>query len=159
MSRVRRIFLKFCRENICHWIILSQPYSGGMRMKLCSPTNCSCPWDNILLTVNKSKFIARIYGFSGPTVICLSEFSNHNSRTKCKICSKLTMLVSLLLFLNIFDMLFRCFYCWLWTCNCRKEYNQWNPNSREKQYYWTLNLSIHFRVGYSSQSPLRWGFL
>ena len=45
----------------------------------------------------------------------LFKFSNTNSRINCKICSKLTteasdvILVSLLLTLNIFDVLFQCF--------------------------------------------------
>ena len=29
------------------------------------------------------------------------------------------VLVSLLLTLNILHILFQCFWCWLWTCNCR----------------------------------------
>ena len=47
-------------------------------------------------------------------------------------------------------MLFKCFNCWLWTGKCQTKYNQWSPNTRKKQYYRTLNLSIHFRVGYRS---------
>ena len=29
--RVRSIFLKLCRENFCHWIIILQPYVGRMK--------------------------------------------------------------------------------------------------------------------------------
>ena len=49
--------------------------------------------------------------FLGPTGIYLFKFSNDNSRIKCEIGSKLTfeapdlVLVSLLLTLNVFDIL------------------------------------------------------
>ena len=36
------------------------------------------------------------------------------------------ILVSLLLTLNIFLTLFQCFYCKLWTCNCRLGSNSYN---------------------------------
>ena len=63
----------------------------------------------------QNKFIVWNYSFSGPTGIYLLEFSNINSRIKCEICSKLTIeapdvvLVSLLLTLNMFGTLFKCF--------------------------------------------------
>ena len=79
-----------CYENFCHWIILSQPCVGWLIMKICSPTNCPSPLDNIFLTVTKNKFLVWNYSFSGTTRIYLFELRNYNSRTKCKICLKLT---------------------------------------------------------------------
>ena len=61
--------------------------------------------------VTEDKFVVWNFCFSGPTSLYLFEFSNTNSRTKCKICLKLkievadVVLVSFLLTLNIFDML------------------------------------------------------
>ena len=48
-----------------------------------------------------------------PAGNCLFKVENRNTRTSCKICSKLpgVVLVSLLLTLNIFHTLFQCFYC------------------------------------------------
>ena len=65
---------------------------------------------------------------SYPIGFYLLKVNNENSRTLCKICSKLTtktperyvinyVLVSLLLHLNILHKLFWCFICWLWTKN------------------------------------------
>ena len=53
------------------------------------------------------------------------KVNNKKTRTRCEICSKRrsgVVLVSLLLTLNIFHTSFLCFYCWLWTCNCRLGY-------------------------------------
>ena len=76
-----------------------------------APTNFPSPEDNIFLTVNENKFVLN-YHFSGPTRIYLIKFSNISSTIKWEMCLKLTIkvpdivLVSLLLTLNIFDMLF-----------------------------------------------------
>ena len=60
-----------------------------------------------------------------PAGIYLLKVNNRNIRTRCEICSKLTIkatvnvvLVSLLLTLNIFHTLLYCFYCWLWAVKC-----------------------------------------
>ena len=64
-----------------------------------------------------------------PAGIYLIKVNNRNTRTRWKICSKLAkrhqndangvVKMSLLLTLNIFHILFQCFYCELWTCNFR----------------------------------------
>ena len=52
-----------------------------------------------------------------PVSIYLLKVNKRNTRTRCEICSKLTIkmperiLVSLLLTLNIFHFLFKCFFC------------------------------------------------
>ena len=77
-------------------------------------------WKQIYCLVLSFLILKRIYLF---------EFSNINSRIMCKISLKLTIeasgvfLVSLLLPLNIFDVLFWCCcFCWLWTCIWLMEY-------------------------------------
>ena len=79
-------------------------------MKIYSLTNFSLPQGNVFFKVTE-KNIVQNYCSSGPTSNHLFEFSNINSRIKCKICSKLTTetpdvaVVSLFLTLNIFDKL------------------------------------------------------
>ena len=55
--------------------------------------------------------------------ITCSKFNNENPRTRCEICSKLTIKTPeqhhLLLTLNIFYSLFYCFYCQIWAGKCR----------------------------------------
>ena len=77
----------------------------------------------------------------------LFEFSNINSRIKCKICLKLpvelpdVVLVSLLLTLNKFDLLFLCVFAAL------------NMLMTDKILYClNLNVSMHFKVW--SRSPV-----
>ena len=70
-----------------------------------------------------------------PARICLVQSKNGNIKTTCKICLKLTtkmqedvidvILVSLLLTLNKFHILFRCFHCWLWTSKFYWLYEHW----------------------------------
>ena len=60
--------------------------------------------------------------------IYLTKVSNGNTTKMCEFCSKLTIktpewrywmvLVSLLLTLNRFHILFWCIHCWLWTSKC-----------------------------------------
>ena len=61
----------------------------------------SSPQDHIFLTVTEKKFIASNH-------IYLFEFSNNNSRTKYKICSKLTTettdMVLVLIYFNTFKL-------------------------------------------------------
>ena len=48
------------------------------------------------------------------------KIKNRITRTRFQTCSNLTIgviLVSLLLILIIFHTLFKCFYCYIWTCN------------------------------------------
>ena len=68
-----------------------------------------------------------IYSF--PASIYFFKLNNRNTRTMPKICSKLAInrrqcivLVSLLLTLNRFHVLFWYFHCWLWTSKCRLGY-------------------------------------
>ena len=77
-----------------------------------------------VLRVNNSKIQHHVSGplllfnqsFTGlPAGIYLFKVNNRNTRTRCKICSKLTLKIperrqSLLLTLNIFHTLFQCFY-------------------------------------------------
>ena len=78
-----------------------------------------------------------------PAGIYLLKVNNRNTRARCEICSKLTIktpdhhLVFLLLILNNFHTLFLCFYCQLWTCNCRLG---------------CLYLCIGFHIEYNSSS-------
>ena len=90
-----------------------------------------------------------ILWFWSPAGIYLLKVNNRNITTRCEICSKLTIkttepshwrrlwimftittldivMMALLLTLNIFHTLFQCFYCWLWTCNCRLGIDVWN---------------------------------
>ena len=100
-DKVRLIFLKCHRDNL-----------SFCNLKIHSLTKFSSPEDNIILTVTKNKFIVWNNCFSNPTTICLFEFSNFNNKIKCQICLKLTIevpdtvLVSLLLTFDIFDILF-----------------------------------------------------
>ena len=136
MLQVLNTFIlpSICKSCIRPWealslkFILSQPYIRWRRMKKFSQTNFLSPWYNIFLTVTENKFLVWNYRFSGPTSIYLVKFSNNNSRIKCKICSKLTVeapdivLVSLLLTLITFYVLFECyFFYWLWTCKCQPD--------------------------------------
>ena len=84
-------------------------------MKLYSSTNFHSPYNNIFLRVTEYKFIVSNCHSSGPNGIYLFEFSNINSRTKCKLCSKClkltieipdVVLEFLLFTLNISDTLF-----------------------------------------------------
>ena len=67
--------------------------------------------------------------------ICFFEVSYANTRTICEICPKLikvARIVSLLLTLNRFYLLFWCSHCWLWKSNCRLdilffEQSEWFP--------------------------------
>ena len=83
--------------------------------------------------------------FSGPTGIYLFEFSNNNSRKRCEICSKLTIETAERRQWRSSDV-----FTVICAGKSRTEYKQQNPNTRKKQYYRTLNLSICFRVGYRS---------
>ena len=73
----------------------------------------------LFFTVTENKFNVWNYRFSGPNSIYLFKFSNINSKRKHEIFLKLTMkvpdviLVSLLLALNIFHMLFYYVFRWL----------------------------------------------
>ena len=72
------------------------------------------------------------------------EFSNINSKINFEICSKLAIeapdvLVSLVLTLNIFGTLFKCFFVDFEHVNGR-----WKTSSLN------LNLSMYFRVGFRS---------
>ena len=61
--------------------------------------------------------------------ISLLKVNNKSTRTRCGICSILTIKIPkqrywgspgvMLLTLNISHTLFQCFYCYLWTCNYR----------------------------------------
>ena len=79
-------------------------------MKICSPICCPSPEDILFLTVLK-KFIVGNYSFSDSTGIYFFKFRNNDTRINCKICPKFTtdapyiILVSLLLNLNIFDLI------------------------------------------------------
>ena len=55
-----------------------------------------------------------------PDKIYLLKVNTRNTRKRCEICSKLLIkvLVLLLLTLNIFNISFYRFYCWLWTSKC-----------------------------------------
>ena len=66
-----------------------------------------------------TKSIMKLICGNSPVSIYLLKTNNRGTRTRCEICSKLTIktlfwcivLVSLLLTLNIFHTLFYCFYC------------------------------------------------
>ena len=65
---------------------------------------------------------------AGITLFKLFKVNNGNTKTVCKICSKLTIkkrerpynavMLFLWLTLNKFHLMFCCFHCWLWTNNC-----------------------------------------
>ena len=133
-------FFKPCHGStylfeVLSWkFVLLQPYVGWLKLKIYSPTNFPIyTWQ--LLETN---LLSKITIFFCPTNIYLFEFSNINSRIKCKTCLKLTIevpdviLVSLLLTLPVLV-----FLCWLETCSgsCLN-----------------LNLYLHFRVW--SRSPI-----
>ena len=52
-----------------------------------------------------------------PAGIYLLNVNNRNTRTRCEICSKLTIKIPE-----------RRHYCWLWTCNCRLGIEHWKRN-------------------------------
>ena len=66
---------------------------------------------------------------TNPAGIYLLKVNNTNTKTRCEICSKLTIktpidantvaLLSLLFTLNMFHIMFWCFCCQLRTCKCR----------------------------------------
>ena len=130
MSRARLIFLKHCQEIL-------------LNMNTYSPTHFPSPWDDIFITVTENNRIVWNNSFLDPTSIHLLEFSNFDSRIKCKLCSKLTMeardivLVSLLSTLNIFCMFFKCF-----IADFEHVITWWNTLCHN------LNISICFRVGF-----------
>ena len=101
----------------------------------------------MFLKITANKFIVLNYHFSGPPTIYLFEVSNINCIIKCKICTKLTIeapgviLVSLLLTLIIFDMMFFVF------CFAGFE-RKWQM--KYFTYCLNLNLSMHFRVRFRS---------
>ena len=104
----------------------------------------ACPWDNIFVTVTESQFIVLSYSFSSPTGIHLFKFSNYISKTKCKICSKLTIETPEQrqqhrsgVFVVIFDHIFQRFL--LLTLN--KQMMDGMEPMKPKHYYQTLNLS------------------
>ena len=80
------------------------------------PTNFPSPLANIFLKVTEKNYCLKL-PFLGPNRHLLFEFSNIDTRIKCKVCSKLTkevpdlVLVSSLLILNILDMLLNCVFC------------------------------------------------
>ena len=123
--------------------ILSQPYVRWINMNTYSPTNFPSPWDDIFITVTENNRFVWNNSFLDPTSIHLLEFSNFDSRIKCKLCSKLTMeardivLVSLLSTLNIFCMFFKCF-----IADFEHVITWWNTLCHN------LNISICFRVGF-----------
>ena len=53
-----------------------------------------------------------------PADIYLLKINHRNTRASCEICSKLVVLMSLLLTLNRFHTLTKCFYYWLWIGKC-----------------------------------------
>ena len=81
--RVQLIFLNLCCENLYQWSILSQPYVGWIRMKICGLTYYPAYRRSWLNVWN--------YSVAGPTWIYLFDFINYNRRAKCEICSKLTI--------------------------------------------------------------------
>ena len=63
----------------------------------------------------------KLQKINNPAEIYLFNVKNRNTRTMCKICSKLTIktpIKSLLLTLNRFHSFLCCLYCWLWTSTC-----------------------------------------
>ena len=91
-----------------------------------------------------------------PAGICLLKVNNRNPRTRCKICSKLTIktterhhgvvLVSLLLTLNIIHTLLeQGFYCYLWASKCWLGYFLYNMFK-----YVLLMFFSNFQPGMSS---------
>ena len=108
-NRVRLIFFKCRRDNL-----------SFCNLKTCSLTNFPSAEHYIYIYIIYIYIYIYIYTpfyhYSSLTSICFFEFSNVNSRIKCKICSKLTIevpdyvLVSLLLTFDIFVMLFQCVF-------------------------------------------------
>ena len=127
--------------------IVCQPYVRRIKMKTYNPTNFPSPWENIFLKATEDKFIVWNYHFSGPNTIYLFEFSNTNSRIKCKICSKLTIkaldivLVSLLFIVKLWWYMTHCSQVFLLALNL---------NCRWIFYCLNLNLPTHFRVRFRS---------
>ena len=68
--------------------------------------------------ISMMELLGKKFNVNYPVSIYLFKVDNRNTRTRFEICSKLirsyvndVVLVSLLLTLNIFDILFWCFYC------------------------------------------------
>ena len=57
------------------------------------------------------KWITYAVNIPNPADIYLLKVNKRRTKARCEICSKLT--------LNVFHTLLQCFYCWLWTSNCR----------------------------------------
>ena len=119
------IFWKCCRENLSfHNLMLGKWGWKHVAQQLNFPSP-----KNIYPTVTENECIIWNLLFLRPNRH-LFKFSNNNSIIMCKICSKLTIeasdivLVSLILTLNIFDLLFSCFVVVivdLLTCKCQME--------------------------------------
>ena len=104
----------FLFEALSWRLILSQPYIGWINMKTYSLTNFTSLWDDLFLAVTGNRFKVWNYNFSGPTGICLFEFSSVNSEIKCKVCSKLNRSTrrcfGVFIINFIISMLFKCFF-------------------------------------------------
>ena len=87
--------------EVLSWkFILSQPYVGRIKMKTYnSPTNFPSP-QGTFIWLNSAILKYEI---------------------KCEIWPDIN-LASSLLTLNIFEILFLCIFCWLWTCKLQMEY-------------------------------------
>ena len=124
----------------CRWI----------KLKTHSPTYFPSPQDNIFLTVTE-KNISWNYFFSAPTRIYLFEFSNNNSRIKCKICSKLTVKASVVvLSSNILNQ----------SMHLRVR-SRSNVTFKAKLYATTINssfqpLPIFLGIGEHTPTPMIW---
>ena len=111
-------------------IVLIRVQSNGFRWKTCVFLKAFCMTRHVTFPdfagIRPFKFSWKV-----PSSICLFKGNSENTRITCQICSKSTIkkpdrrndlvLVSLLLPLNTFHILFWRLHCWILTSKCRVE--------------------------------------